>query len=161
MKFPRPTKRIGRCLAVISKGRAGCVRACAPVLNSRPTVTIKGKCWKASRLSYSLNVSKIPCTPKNLKRGLVLHTCDHEWCIEPRHLYLGSQQQNAKDKWSRHPTVRADLSRARIGMKFTKQHRLRLSIAHKRQRTSLGKRHTLEAKRKMSVAAKARYRNAA
>jgi hypothetical protein len=77
-------------------------------------LTFEGERWRASRLSYYLNVAPIPRTPPSLKEGLVLHHCDHEWCIEPNHLYLGSSSRNAKDKFERHLTVRQDMSRRKL-----------------------------------------------
>lgn len=45
----------------------------------------------AHRISYKLFVGKIP------KRKLVLHKCDIRHCINPKHLFLGTQQDNIDD----------------------------------------------------------------
>jgi len=60
-----------------------------------------GELWPSHRLSYHLNKEPIPIGPGSRKEGLVLHTCDNKWCINPDHLYLGTAKQNAKDNAKR------------------------------------------------------------
>lgn len=51
----------------------------------------EGVCYRAHRLSYSLSVEPIP-------KGIsVLHKCDNRQCINPEHLFLGTQQDNIDD----------------------------------------------------------------
>ena len=50
-----------------------------------------GGYWRAHRVSYYLFVGKIP---KGLK---VLHTCDVKTCVNPDHLFLGTNKENTED----------------------------------------------------------------
>ena len=50
---------------------------------------------KAHRFAYLLHVGDIP------KGKMVLHTCDNRRCVNPDHLYVGTQSNNMKDMWNR------------------------------------------------------------
>lgn len=58
-------------------------------------LNVSGKHWFAHRLSYTEHVGPIP-------RGLnVLHRCDVRDCVNPDHLFLGTQGDNVQDMMSK------------------------------------------------------------
>lgn len=59
------------------------------------------KSWLAHRLSYRVFVGD----PEGWH---VLHKCDNPACIEPSHLYLGTDQDNARDRKERGRFVSAN-----------------------------------------------------
>jgi len=54
------------------------------------TLTLKNRSFKAHHLSYLLFNGDI-------NTSFVLHTCDKRNCVNPQHLFLGSQLDNMKD----------------------------------------------------------------
>ena len=59
----------------------------------------KGKAVTASRVSYILYKGEIP-------DGLhVLHTCDNRLCVNPDHLFLGTNTDNVEDRKAKNRRV--------------------------------------------------------
>lgn len=61
---------------------------------------VNGKLCRAHGVSYELYVGHIP------PGQLVLHKCDHPWCINPKHLFLGTDQDNTNDMIAKGRDVR-------------------------------------------------------
>ena len=55
----------------------------------------EGKLWHAHRLAYLFIHGHIPT------RKMVLHRCDVPACVNPAHLYLGTQLENIRDRVER------------------------------------------------------------
>jgi hypothetical protein len=107
MNYPVKTIKVNQCIAIVyqrgqNKGK--------PCLTLR-YVTYEQEAWYQARLSYHLNVRSIPRCPLSMKNGLVLHTCDHNWCINPKHIYIGTFSQNMIDLWNRNQTIRNKFSK--------------------------------------------------
>ena len=66
----------------------------------------------AHRVSYELHIGAIPNGMK------VLHSCDKPWCINPNHLFLGTDADNSKDRDRKHRQARGESQACSI---FTEQ----------------------------------------
>lgn len=63
---------------------------------------------KSHRFAYTLLVGKIP-------DGLhVLHSCDNKKCVNPAHLFLGTNDDNVADKVKKNRQVKGEKSRGAI-----------------------------------------------
>jgi hypothetical protein len=94
---------------------------------------------------------------------LICHTCDIPLCVNPRHLYVGTDLDNMHDKMARGRWRGGRTAKTMIGAlnpMFRKHHTAAARVLMRRNRTStvgslnpmFGKHHTAEAKRKISLA---------
>lgn len=155
-KFPRPVfEDESGCWFVIS--RKGDSREKVMKGKNRPRVNWQGERWSGHRLSFSLNFKEIPRRPEKQGRGLVLHKCDKDACVNPSHLYLGNQSQNMHDRAERNIESWQKVSQALKGRKHSEEHRKKVSEAKKGWRGPVGNRHSEETRKKMSESAKRRW----
>lgn len=62
------------------------------VTNGYGCIWLNGKAKQAHRISYEIHFGSIP------KNGCILHKCDTKACVNPNHLFLGTQKDNMQDR---------------------------------------------------------------
>lgn len=88
----RYTQKEGKCWRWIG-GRGG---------NGYGRITLAGVRILAHRATYAVFVAAVPA------RVLVLHDCDHKWCVRPSHLHLGDNDQNMREAKERNRFATGD-----------------------------------------------------
>lgn len=63
--------------------------------NGRAQFKYKNKIYSGSRSMYELHYKKKP------GKKYVLHTCDNIVCVNPYHLWLGTQKDNVRDMYAK------------------------------------------------------------
>lgn len=106
------------------------------------TIAYKGRTQKAHRVSWEIALGAIP------EDLMVLHTCDVRNCVNPQHLFLGTQTDNMRDMVSKGRWNGADVSGTKNPMS-----KLNLTDARKiRQEYQTGKYSQHELARMFDVA---------
>ena len=93
-------------------------------------IKVKGKVMLAHRISYEANKEPIP-------DGLcVLHKCDNPACINPDHLFLGTNADNVRDKVSKNRQSHTGQSKGERHSlaKLTEQDVLNIRASHLSQK---------------------------
>jgi hypothetical protein len=76
-----------------------------------------GLIHKAHRAAYIAYVGEIPETADGV-RTCVLHRCDNPRCVNPMHLFLGTQADNMRDKMLKGRSIGAHAGEANHGAKL-------------------------------------------
>ena len=100
-----------------------CHQWTAYTLNGYGRFRVGAKMIRSHRVSYEIHRGPIP-------DGLhVLHECDNPTCVNPDHLWLGTNQDNIDDKMAkgRHVSANGEKTHCKHGHEFTEENTYRHS----------------------------------
>jgi hypothetical protein len=96
-KFTPPNEAKDRLTAGVVKIQSGCWEWQKSINSSGyGLIRVNNKLWKTHRLSYTLYKGEIP-KGEGYHGTCVLHKCDNRKCLNPDHLFLGTNEDNMKD----------------------------------------------------------------
>lgn len=98
----------------------------------------RGKQYLAHRWMYERRVGPIP-------EGMVVcHACDNKWCVNPAHLFVGTQKDNVRDMYAKNR--QADRKGEKCGTsKLTEKEVLEIRAASDAKNVALAKQYGVSA----------------
>lgn len=97
------------------------------------TISVDGKCYLSHRLSWDLFKSK------KIGKKFVLHMCDVRSCVNPSHLFTGSQKDNISDMITKGRQRAGRLTGTKHGMSKLSEDDVRTIRASKQSASVLAK----------------------
>ena len=129
-----------RFMSKIEKADNGCLEWIGAKRRGYGAMTIKGVVVSSHRISFELFNGSIS---NNL---LICHTCDNKACVNPAHLWLGTQKDNMKDA-----SCKGFLDGIHTGKKFSDKAKRNMSAAKIGIKNPFyGKKHSEETKQVIS-----------